>query len=281
MAGYDDGYSGQSQPQMQFALPPLTLWVKRLMIANATIFIALFIFGFASLDVQGQIVDFLGLNPGMWRDLIPALWQPFTYAFLHDLQGLSHLLFNMLGLFFFGTMLESMLGGRRFIVFYMSAAVAGALLHLVFMLATGGDRPTIGASGAVVGVVVAAATLRPQAQVFFFFIPVKLWALAAIMVAFDVFPLLVQLQQGGDSGRVAHTVHLGGAIFGFLAVRLRWIWKDPVAVIANKRAVAEAQKQISDDAKMDQLLAKIGRDGLGSLSKSEKAFLNKRSARKK
>ncbi len=279
MAGYDDGYGGQ--PRMQFSLPPLTLWVKRLMIANGVIFIALFIFGFASLPAQGAIVDFLGLNPGMWRNLIPAVWQLVTYSFLHDLQGLSHLLFNMLGLFFFGTMLESMLGGRRFIVFYLTAAVVGALLHLAFMLATGGARPTIGASGAVVGVVVAAATLRPHDQVLFFFIPVKLWVLAAILVAFDVFPLLLQLQQGGDPGRVAHTVHLGGALYGFAAVKLRWIWKDPVATIANKRAVAEAERRLSDDAKMDQLLAKIGRDGLGSLSKSEKAFLNKRSARKK
>ena len=279
MAGYDDGYG--AQPRMQLSLPPLTLWVKRLMIANATIFIALFIFGFASLPVQGQIVDFLGLNPGMWRNLIPAIWQPITYAFLHDLQGLGHLLYNMLGLFFFGTMLESMLGSRKFIVFYVAAALAGAFLHLGFMLLIGRDSVTIGASGAVMGVIVAAATLRPHDQVLFIFIPVKLWVLAAILVAVDIFPLLTELQGTGGGGRVAHTVHLGGALYGFAAVRLKWIWKDPIARLENKRAVAQAERQISDDARMDQLLAKIGRDGLGSLSKSEKAFLNKRSGGKK
>ena len=279
MAGYDDGFG--ASPKMQLSLPPLTLWVKRLMIANAVIFAALFTFGFASLPVQAQIVDFLGLNPGMWRNLIPAIWQPITYAFLHDQQGLGHLLYNMLGLFFFGTMLESMLGARRFIVFYMSAAVAGALLHLVFMLLIGLDSTTIGASGAVMGVIVAAGTLRPHDQVLFIFIPVKLWVLVAILVALDVFPLLTQLQGTSSGDRVAHMVHIGGAIFGFAAVKRRWIWKDPIATFENKRAVAEAERRISDDARMDQLLAKIGRDGLGSLSKSEKAFLNKRSARKK
>lgn len=263
------------------SLPTLTPWVKRLMLANATIFVALFIFGFASLPVQGKILDVLGLNPGMWRDMIPAIWQPITYAFLHDQQGLFHLLFNMLMLFFFGTLLEAMLGGRRFIVFYLASAVVGAILHLVVMLLIGRDTPTIGASGAIMGVLIASATLRPHDQVMFIFIPVKLWVLAAILVAMDVFPLLLQLQQGGGGGRTAHTVHLGGQIFGYLAVKRRWIWKDPIATFENKRAVAQAQREVSDDARMDQLLAKIGRDGLGSLSKSEKAFLNKRSARKK
>lgn len=277
MASYDDGYG--AQPRMQLSLPPLTMWVKRLMIANAAIFIGLFLVGFAP-EIQVQIIDILGLNPGMWRNGIPAVWQFFTYAFLHDAQGLGHILYNMLGLFFFGTMLESMLGARRFIVFYGSAALAGALLHLVFMLLIGRDSTTIGASGAVMGVIVAAATLRPHDQVLFIFIPVKLWVLAAILVAVDIFPLLQELQSGGGD-RIAHTVHLGGALFGFLAVKRRWIWSDPIAAIQKKRAVADAERRLSEDARMDQLLAKIGRDGLGSLSKSEKAFLNKRSARKK
>ncbi|MEM8711967.1 MAG: rhomboid family intramembrane serine protease, partial [Planctomycetota bacterium] len=119
MAGYQDSYSGGGPGggfgggQMQLALPPLTDWVKRLMIANAVVFVVMFTIGFASLDIQGSIVDFLGVNPGMWRSYIPALWQPVTYAFVHDLQSLGHLLFNMLGLYFFGTMLESMSEGLQ------------------------------------------------------------------------------------------------------------------------------------------------------------------------
>lgn len=278
MAGYDDGFG---QQQMQLALPPLTLWVRKLMIANGAVFLALFILGFMSLGAQAAVVDFLGINPGMWRSFIPAIWQPVTYAFLHDLQGLGHLLFNMLGLYFFGTMLESMIGSRRFIVFYVAAAVVGALLQLGFMLAIGRDTTTIGASGSVMGLIVAAATLRPHSQVLFIFVPVKLWVLASILVAVDVFPLLLELQQGLPPGRIAHMVHIGGAAYGFLAVWRGWIYKDPIAVLERRRAVAETERRISDDARMDQLLAKISREGLGSLSRAEKAFLNKRSARKK
>ncbi|QDV07131.1 Rhomboid family protein [Planctomycetes bacterium Poly30] len=279
MASYDDGYG--SQPRMQLALPPLTEWVKKLMIANAGIFLALFLLGFFSLGAQNAVIDFLGINPGMWRSFIPAIWQPVTYAFLHDTQGLGHLLYNMLGLFFFGTMLESMIGGRRFIFFYLTAAVVGALLQLGFMLAIGRDTATIGASGAVMGLIVAAATLQPHAQVLFIFIPLKLWVMASILVAIDVFPLLLELQRGLPPGRIAHMVHIGGAAYGFLAVKRRWIWKDPIAVIERRRAVADTERRISDDARIDQLLAKISREGLGSLSRSEKTFLNKRSARKK
>ncbi|MFT5733880.1 MAG: membrane associated rhomboid family serine protease [Planctomycetota bacterium] len=278
MAGFDDGYGSQAQGGLSF--PPLTGWVRKLMIANGAIFLVMFFIGFISLGLQESIVDFLGLNPGMWRAFIPAIWQPVTYAFLHDLQGLGHLLFNMLGLYFFGTMLEGLIGGRRFLSFYLISAVVGAVLQLGFMLAIGRDTPTVGASGAVMGVIVAAATMRPQAQVIFIVIPMKLWVLAAILVAFDVFPLLVELQRGLPPGRVAHMVHIGGAVFGFLAVKRRWVWLDPFTALERRKVVAETQRRVDDDARMDQLLAKIGREGLGSLSRSEKAFLNKRSERK-
>ena len=161
----------------------------------------------------------------------------------------------------------------------MLAAIAGAVLHLVFMLIL--DRPStaIGASGAVLGITVAAATLRPHAQVLFLFIPVKLWVLAAVLVAFDVYPLIREFSTGVPEGRIAHFVHLGGAAYGFAAAKRGWLMKDPLAVLERKRAVAQAEKKMGDRARLDALLDKISREGIGSLSRAEKAFLKKASER--
>lgn len=278
MTNYDDGY-GQPRPQVSF--PPLTLWVRRLMIANVTVFVFLAVVGLGSLGLQDGVLDFFGLDPDMWRSLIPALWQLGTYAFLHDMGGLGHLLFNMLVLYFFGTMLEGIIGGRRFITHYMGAAIAGATLHLVVELAMGRSEypPAIGASGAVMGVVVATATLRPHTQVLFIFIPVKLWVMAALYVASDLYPLLRQLSGAGTQGNVAHLIHLGGALYGFLGARYGLIMRDPIAGLERKRAVAAAERSLGDRQRLDTLLEKINREGIGSLSRAEKAFLKKASAR--
>ncbi len=276
MAGYNDGY-GQ-QRQMQFAFPPFTGWVRKLIMANAAVFLVVLLLGFAP-GVQNSVVDFLGLNPGMWASYIPAIWQPVTYAFLHSPDNLGHVLWNMLYLYFFGRMVEGAVGGSRFIFFYITAAVVAGLVQLGLGLALGQHAVTIGASGAALAVLVAAATLQPHSQVILIFIPVKLWVLAAILVAMDVFPLIRELQ-GAQSDHVAHLVHVVGAAYGFAMVRKRWIWKDPLAEWERRKAESVQKKRVDDDARMDAILAKISREGVGSLSRSEKAFLNQRSAGK-
>ena len=278
MTSYDDGY-GRPQPQVSF--PPLTPWVRRLLIANVTVFVFLMVVGLGSLGLQSTVIDLFGLDPDMWRSYVPAVWQLGTYAFLHDMGGLGHLLFNMLVLYFFGTMLEGIIGSRRFITHYMGAAMAGGLLHLVVELSKGNEAylPAIGASGAVMGVVVATATLRPHTQVLFIFIPVKLWVMAALYVASDLYPLIRELSGAGRSGNVAHIIHLGGALYGFLGARYGLLMKDPWAILERKRAVAAAERSLGDRQRLDALLEKINREGIGSLSRSEKAFLKKASER--
>lgn len=266
---------GGGAPQLQFAAPKLTPWVKRLLIANAAVFLFVFMLGFFP-SVQYGVMRFFGLDPELWRSGIPAVWQPFTYAFLHSPDGLGHLARNMLLLYFLGTMLEDVIGPRRFIVQYMGAAVAGAVLHLVAALVFNLPAWVVGASGATMGIVVAVATMRPHTTILLIFIPVPLWGLAAFLVAVDVFALISQLQSGSGDG-VAHLVHLGGALFGFLSVRRRWIEADPIAALERKRAVGKAERAIADEARLDQILAKISKTGIGSLSKAEASFLKKRS----
>jgi len=282
MSFQDDPTPYRDGPQnpLPFALPTLTPVVKRLMIVNAAVFLVTFLAFLVPADAEGFIIQVLGLDPGVWRDFFPfvPVWQLATYGFLHDMTTLGHLLGNMLLLYFFGTMLEQILGGRRFLTLYLCAAVVGGSFHLAFELATGASHPAIGASGAALGVVVATACLRPDTRVILIFIPITLKWLAIGIVTMDVFNMLVSFKVGGS--QTAYLVHLGGVLYGFLAVKRGWIWADPVQRIEARRAIAANEKRQGEDARMDQLLDKIHREGLNSLSRSEKEFLKRMSSRR-
>jgi len=273
--GGDSQYGGGPS----LALPRLTFVTKRLLIANAAVFLATFVLYLAG--ASQLVFEVFGLCTRVWIDWFPfvPLWQVGSYAFLHSVRDPGHIFWNLLLLYFFGTMLESMLGARRFLVTYAAALSCGAFLHLVMDTALGASPvPTLGASGAVLGVVVAAATLRPRTQVLVLFIPVRLWVLAAVIVGLDVFALLVGLKEGAGDG-VAHWVHLGGAAWGFTAARTGWIWSDPIELLRVRRAAACRRRERSDRERMDGLLAKIHREGMSSLSRSERQFLKRVSGR--
>lgn len=272
---YDDGYGRQ---QVQFQFPPFTGWVKRLVIINAAIFFGVFAVGFSG-RAEHWLIHTFALVPPDWAG-IPPVWQIVTSGFLHSPTNPMHLIGNMLMLYFFGSMVQSAVGERRFIAHYFGAMLTGAALHLILAPLMGWTNPALGASGAVMGMVVAAAVLAPQSLVILIVIPVRLWVLAAILVGVDAFYFLSELRNGVGTG-VAHSVHLGGALYGFLVARKRWIYRDPLAVIERKRAVKEVQRKISDDARMDAIMAKISREGIGSLTRSERAFMQRQSERKR
>lgn len=276
------------QATVQFGLPRLTPAVKWLVIANVGVFLASFlVYFFGSVAERPEAWDVvfrhLCLDPRDWRAFLAGLpvWQLFTYGFLHDTTGLGHVLFNMLNLYFFGTMLEGLVGSRRFVLTYFAAMLAGAVCFLVPALIVGGHfaRPALGASGACMGVMVATATLRPNARVLFIVFPLTLRTLALIFVAFDVFGLLVTIAENASDG-TAHLVHLGGVLYGFAAVKTGLISLDPVEFLERRRAVKAVEQAASDEVRMDQLLEKIHREGMGSLTRSEKDFLKRMSARR-
>ena len=249
-------------------------WTKRLLIANAVIWLALYVLGTAGY----AITDALAVNPGWWWTNPPFLpfWQPLTYAFLHDLSGPGHLLFNSISLFFFGSMLERAIGGRRFLTVYFGAALVGGLLHAVLGIMPTFAGPMVGASGAIMACIVASAVLFPRSQILLLFIPVPLWIGASILFALD----LIGFGQVG--GQVAHHVHLAGALFGFLYIKLGWHHRaaaSPLEAIAAKKQDLQAKGRLKDDERMDELLARISREGMGSLSSSEKEFLKRMSKR--
>lgn len=148
------------------------------------------------------------------------VWRLVTYAFVHSLGQLTHIVFNMLGLYYFGPDLEAIYGRREFLRFYLIAAVCGALCHTALVLALGTDLrvPMIGASGAVLGVLMLYARHFPRRQVYLMgLIPLEIRWLVLAYVVLDFFPIVSQLLNGSSRGdTVAHAAHLGGLLYGFL-----------------------------------------------------------------
>lgn len=270
-------------PQLpSVAFPPFVGVTRRLILVNVAIFLVTFFLKLipATEDFYRSLVEHFALVPGDWTasfPLVPA-WQLLTYGFLHSPVELGHILLNMLTLYFFGTLLEEALGGRRYLLAYLSAQVVGAFFFLGgAWLGLPSGSAAFGASGAVYGVLMAAATLYPHRRILFLFIPLTLRTLALIFVGLTVFQALLSLRQPDGT---AHLVHLGGLVYGYLAVKRRWLFVDPVEKVRVRRAVAEVERRQSDDARMDELLAKIHRDGMGSLTPGERDFLRRVSSRK-
>lgn len=283
-------YGGGGSPQISF--PPLTPVTKRLLIACFAIQAVFVLLSLVAEPIARGIGAWFSVNPNVWANYkAPALWQFITYGFLHDPNSIFHLLWNMLELYFFGTLLESIIGSRRFAFAYFGALVAGGLLHLAAQFIAGPRlidatsnlgvySPVIGASGAILGVIVAAAVLRPHHKVLMIFIPVSLWVLASAFVAIDVFSEL-RSWKTGSSTYIAHWAHLGGALFGGLSAWRRWIWIDWGERFVQRREDRRVESARNDDQRLDELLAKVHREGIQALSKSERDFLNRMSGRRR
>jgi len=265
---------------MALSVPALTPLIKRIIIANAAIFLVGFIWASFSYSTWRPVEDFFAVSPRLWREWFPLVpvWQVATYGFFHSTSDLMHVLFNMLVLYFLGTMLEGIVGARRFLPLYLVGIVAGGVGTLLTSLAMGESHPTVGASAGVMAVVVACATLKPDTRIIFFFIPLTLKVFALIYVGLDLFGSIRQMS--GSGGGVAHFAHLSGAAWGFAAVRLGWIWRDPVQWIEEQRETRAKEQKDSDDEKIDELLERIHKQGIHSLSERERAFLKRVSKRR-
>lgn len=204
-------------PSRSFApptLPSAGQGVKLLLIVNTALFLLSFVL------VRGG--GYAALQPFMLvpRDVLTgfALWQPFTYLFLHDPLGFAHILFNMLALYLFGSTLESVWGTRRFLQYYFICGIGAGLCVVVANLFFGSlDTRTIGASGAIYGLLIAFGVLFPEATILFMFIfPMKAKYFVMIMGAIA----FLSSMSGSGSG-VSHVAHLGGFAVGWFALRSR------------------------------------------------------------
>ena len=203
-------------------LPPV---VKNLLILNVLFFLA-----DISLQTRGiDLTQWLGLHYITAQDFYP--WQFITYMFMHG--NFSHLFFNMFALWMFGYALENYWGSKRFLVYYLITGVGAALIQtgvlaLEIRGMTQGLPPfaaqhyinqivTVGASGAVYGILLAFGMCFPNVPIFlYFFFPIKAkW----FVIIYGVIELFAGI--GGTADGVAHFAHLGGMIFGLLLI-LYW-----------------------------------------------------------
>jgi membrane associated rhomboid family serine protease len=232
--------------------PPI---IKNLLIINVLVWLAQLF-----LDNQFQVTEKVMLWPIMPEELKQILidrgemtanegfkpYQIATHFFAHSPTLFIHIIFNMLALWMFGKILESVWGAKRFLFFYLACGVGAALFHLAIQYFRceqllqavkaddlagvikyrGALAPALGASGAVMGVMVAFAFLFPNTELYLMFIPIPIKAKWAILgyVAIDLFGGINPSQ--GDN--IAHFAHLGGAVTGFLIVL---IWNK-----TNKRS---------------------------------------------
>lgn len=201
--------------------PPV---VKNLIIANCVALLATELLPFGDLIIKHFAL--FNIESSFFRS-----YQVFTYMFLHG--GVSHLFFNMFALWMFGRTLEYRLGSSRFLTYYLVCGIGAALLqlgvgyaeyqHALEVGSMGAMRllyiPTVGASGAVFGLLLAFGVLYPNQIVMLIFPPIRLKAIWFV-VLYGLLELLLGVS-GAQSG-VAHFAHLGGMIWGFI---LLWWWR--------------------------------------------------------
>lgn len=192
--------------------PPI---VKNLIIINVLVWVAQLIY-----DKQGSLTMKIALWPVDSPFFKP--YQVATHMFAHasyDIRGqvvFLHILFNMFGLYMFGRILENVWGAKRFLFFYLACGVGAAIAHLAVQYFMGGGAPTVGASGAVMGVFVAFGYLFPNTELMIIPIPIPIKAkwLVLVYIGIDLFGGFGNIS--GDN--IAHFAHLGGALTGFLLV---------------------------------------------------------------
>ncbi len=282
----------------------MTPGVKILLIANVAVFV-----------LQTLARDYVGRHVGPITEIfgfIPSLairgfeaWRFVTYMFLHG--GIGHILFNMLGLWMFGSQIEARWGRGPFLLYYLVCGLGGALTYGLFNLF--GMESCVGASGAIYGILLAYGMMFPEAVILIFFV-VPMKAKYAV-VLFGLIELLSTMSDTG--GGVAHLAHLGGMAAGFIFLRLTipslraglglrapWgrrggrrrpkvvrpdagVWTGGSARTGGSETRGNAGGEsratdatsAADKAEVDAVLDKISREGLQSLTAREQEILRR------
>jgi len=261
-------------PRMRIGLPQLTPVVKAIIAANVVIFFAgIIIFRKITLvDTPAGPIPVNDLDK--WFSVFPyslgaglQVWRLITYQFLHG--SVMHILFNMLGLFFLGPTLEQHWGGKRFLIFYLSCGVAGALFYIL-LVAVGSLQPLpmIGASGAILGMLAACAILFPHFVVFLIVFPVPIRTAAVILTLAYLASLITVAQNAG--GDAAHLAGMAAGAAYVLSQRWRGALRYKIETrIRQKKTTTQHSLQ----AELDEILEKVHREGIHSLTRREKKIL--------
>ena len=192
-------------------MPPMPAMTQALLLINVALF---------CLDyITGRLLSqWFALYP-LGHGFLP--WQVVSYAFLHG--NVMHLFFNMLGLWMFGAELERLWGTKRYLQFYFASLLTAAATQLLFAAVSGTAYPTVGASGALFGLLLAFGMMVPNRMIMPLFppIPMKAKYFVALFGGLEVIFAYFNTNDG-----VAHLAHLGGMLGGFLLIRY-WQGRSP------------------------------------------------------
>lgn len=265
---------------------PITPVVKKIMIINGAVFI---VQQLAGIFAPNMLEYFFGLHYyGLINEL--KIWQPLTYMFLHG--GWLHIIFNLLALWMFAGELEELWGGQKLLKYYIYSGIgAGIFISLMnfYIFVNYNSNPvTIGASGALYAILLAYGVTWPNREVLLYFIiPVKVKYLVIGFGLFEFFGTLTSATGGG--GNISHIGHLGGLLSGLIFI---FLWRNKKSTkikittpgkegaikkffrkLRNKKKQKEIDTRIEAKRIIDELLEKIARNGMSSLSSDEKKKL--------
>lgn len=240
-------------------------WVLRLIAANTIVYLVM--------SIAPEFTTALMFVPAL---VLSRPWTMITYMFLHG--GFWHLLFNMLGLYFFGPRVEEEMGSRDFLGLYFVSGLMGALLSFVTPFTA-----IVGASGAVYGVFLAFAYFWPRDQIL-------LWGIVPVEARWMVVGMTALSLWGGFGGgdNIAHFAHLGGFVGGyaFLRIRTRMTRRAPFdapkgvpthtsADVARWKRVDRLRLHEVNREEWDRVMAKLDMHGLSALTRQEREFLDR------
>ncbi len=218
------------------------------------------------------------------------LWEFITFQFLH--ANLAHVLFNCIGLYFFGPWMERWWGSKKFLFFYLLCGAGGAafftLLTTIGLLPGGMMSGLVGASAGIYGILIGVAFVAPDLRVRLLFPPIELSMrqLAIGVLAISVGSIV--LGWGGNEGGEAG--HLGGAILGFILMRCPWLLGGtpamrlfrprPPARPFESKLRPRSERHLQEDSAVDLILDKVSREGFQSLTQAERDTLSKAAERR-
>jgi membrane associated rhomboid family serine protease len=281
MGIYDRDYYRQTRPSR--SLPGPRTVVGTLILVNAVVYLV--DWGL----LEGRLSEYCWATVGTLTHPLDW-WQFITYGFLHA-KSPGHIIANMLGLYFLGRDIEELYGSREFLRLYLALVAFGGVAWAAAERLHGAplDLPVVGASGAVVGIVVLYALNFPKRMLLLYFVlPVPAWFVGVLCVAYDAYGAISQPK--GDF--TAFTVHLGGAALALLyygmgwnfgrwmprasMFSLRWLRPRPKFRVHTPDDDPDSpadgeEKNLSEE--VDRILEKISREGEASLTRKERRIL--------
>jgi membrane associated rhomboid family serine protease len=272
--------------------PPV---IKYLMIINGLVYlIQIFLGQFYFTDSFGRpktlenyLIQYFALMP-IGKGFLP--WQLLTFQFMHG--SFTHILFNMLYLWMFGTELENLWGSRKFLIYYLTCGIGAGLTQLFLSpIFEGSVGPTVGASGGIYGLLMAFAIFFPRRPIYlYFFLPIPAMYLIGFMILLELFSI-------GDLSLTAHLAHIGGAFIGVMYIlierKFNWSIDGVIESFLYRRRMKyystknsrfqdvefyeidehkKSDEEINQEV-IDRILDKISKYGYQSLTEEEKRIL--------